>query len=36
MADRTSQEINAEIISKLDIAAEYAALGVQLSGQPRE
>ncbi len=34
--ERTPQEINAEIISKLDIAAEYAALGVQLSGQPRE
>jgi len=32
---RTPQEINQEILSRLDIAAEYEALGVRLRGQPR-
>ena len=32
---RTLQEISAEILGQLDIAAEYAALGVQASGNPR-
>jgi len=32
---RTPQEINAEILSRLDVAAEYEALGVRLKGQPR-
>ncbi len=33
---RDPREINAEIISKLDIAAEYTALGVKLSGTARD
>jgi len=32
---RSPQEINAEILSRLDVAAEYEALGVRLRGQPR-
>lgn len=32
---RTPRETNIEILSRLDIAGEYAALGVQVSGQPR-
>lgn len=32
---RTPQEINAEILSRLDVAAEYEALGVRLRGSPR-
>jgi len=35
MASQTPQEINAEIMSRLDVAGEYAALGVQVSGSPR-
>ncbi len=32
---RSPQEVNAEILSRLDVAAEYEALGVRLKGQPR-
>jgi hypothetical protein len=32
VSDRTPQEINAEILSRLDVAAEYEALGVRLRG----
>ncbi len=32
---RTPQEINQEILSRLDVAAEYESLGVRLRGQPR-
>ena len=32
---RTPQEINAEILSRLDIAEEYTRLGVRLKGRPR-
>jgi hypothetical protein len=32
---RTTQEISREIIERLDIAAEYEALGVRLRGEPR-
>jgi len=32
---RTPQEISAEILSRLDVASEYEALGVRLRGEPR-
>jgi hypothetical protein len=32
---RTPHEITAEILSRLDVAGEFAALGVKISGQPR-
>lgn len=32
---RTPQEITSEILSRLDVAKEYEALGVRLSGTPR-
>jgi hypothetical protein len=34
-ATRTPQEITAEILSRLDVAGEFAALGVKISGTPR-